>query len=96
MNAKPTTIEEIQAITREATCLLPRGGGSKPALSAPLDGVQALEMSALSGIVEYEPDELTFTALAGTRLADVNQMLAEHNQYLPFDPPLSERGATLA
>jgi glycolate oxidase FAD binding subunit len=95
MNAKPTTIEEIQAITREATCLLPRGGGSKPALSAPLDGVQALEMSALSGIVEYEPDELTFTALAGTRLADVNQMLAEHNQYLPFDPPLSERGATL-
>jgi len=95
MITKPTSIEEIQALTREATCLLPRGGGSKPALSGPLDGVQSLEMGALSGIVEYEPDELTFTALAGTRLADVNQMLAEHGQYLPFDPPLSEHGATL-
>jgi glycolate oxidase FAD binding subunit len=95
MNAIPTKIEEIQAITREATCLLPRGGGSKPALSTPSDGVQILDLSALSGIVEYEPDELTFTALAGTRLADVDQMLVEHNQYLPFDPPLGERGATL-
>jgi len=95
MNTNPTTIEEIQAITQEATCILPRGGGSKPALSSPLGGVQVLELSALSGIVEYEPDELTFTALAGTRLTDVNQMLAEHNQYLPFDPPFSENGATL-
>jgi glycolate oxidase FAD binding subunit len=95
MSVKPTTIEEVQAITREATCLLPYGGGSKPALSGALDGIQALDMSALAGVVEYEPDELTFTARAGTRLADVNQMLAERGQYLPFDPPLSERGATL-
>ncbi|MBN1146221.1 MAG: FAD-binding protein [Anaerolineales bacterium] len=95
IDARPTTIEEVQEITRQAARLLPRGGGTKPALSGPREGVQALDMSALAGIVEYEAGELTFTALAGTRLSEVNKMLAEHNQYLPFDPPLVERGATL-
>ena len=96
LDARPTTIEEVQEVIRQAVCLLPRGGGTKPALSSPWEGVQALDMSTLTGIVEYEPRELAFTALAGTRLADVEQMLADHNQYLPFDPPLVERGATLA
>ena len=95
IDARPTTIEEVQEITRQAVRLLPHGGGTKPALSGRLEGVQALDMSALAGMVEYEPGELTFTALAGTRLSDIEHMLAEHNQYLPFDPPLVERGATL-
>lgn len=95
MNAKPATIEEVQEITRQAVCVLPRGGGTKPALSTPLEGIEVLDMSAIAGIVEYEPGELTFTARAGTRILEVNQMLSEHGQYLPFDPPLVERGATL-
>ncbi len=36
-----------------------------------------------------------FTALAGTPLAEVQAALAEHGQYLPFDPPLAAAGATL-
>jgi glycolate oxidase FAD binding subunit len=52
-------------------------------------------MSALSGMVEYNLDELTFTAWAGTPLAEIETLLAEHGQYLPFDPPLAGRGATL-
>ena len=54
-----------------------------------------LDLSRLSGVLEYEPGEFTFTALAGTPLASVDSLLAEHGQYLPFDPPLAERGATL-
>jgi glycolate oxidase FAD binding subunit len=57
--------------------------------------VETLELGRLSGIVEYQSSEFTFTALAGTPLALVNQVLAEYRQYLPFDPLLAERGATL-
>jgi glycolate oxidase FAD binding subunit len=50
----------------------------------------------LTGIVEYEPSEYVFTARAGTTLVEINQALREHNQYLPFDPPLANAGATLS
>jgi glycolate oxidase FAD binding subunit len=68
-----------------------RGGGSKPALS----GHANLELAALSGILEYDPSEYTFTALAGTSVREVQELLERHGQYLPFDPVLVEAGATL-
>jgi glycolate oxidase FAD binding subunit len=46
-------------------------------------------------VLEYDPSEFTFTALAGTRLSEVGAHLARHGQYLPFDPPFIETGATL-
>ena len=100
MSFKPTSIEELQDFVRysaehEIKRLLPRGGGSKPALSTPLEEVAALEMSEISGILEYQPGEFTFTALAGTPISQVNRALAAHCQYLPCDPPLAGRGATL-
>ena len=52
-------------------------------------------MSTISGIREYNPSEYTFTALAGTRLNEINQMLSDNGQFLPFDPPLAAQGATL-
>ena len=52
-------------------------------------------MRRLAGILEYEPGEYTFTAYAGTRLADIKAALDEHGQYMPFDPPLVKAGATL-
>lgn len=95
MSAQPTTIEEVRAAVRGSVCILPRGGGTKPALSGPLEGVQSIDLTGLSGILEYQPGEFTFTALAGTRLSEVEQILSQHGQYLPFDPLLVERGATL-
>jgi glycolate oxidase FAD binding subunit len=92
---QPRTIEDVQAAVRENARLLPRGGGTKPGLSTPTEGVTALDMSVLTGVLEYNPNEFTFTALAGTRVAEVQAMLAEYGQYLPFDPPLADKGATL-
>jgi glycolate oxidase FAD binding subunit len=57
--------------------------------------VQPLNLSGLSGILEYDPAELTFTALAGTPVGEVAAALADHGQYLPFDPPFVSAGATL-
>lgn len=54
-----------------------------------------IDTQHLSGIVEYLPSEYTITVKAGTRLKDVIAKLAENNQYLPFNPPLAEAGATI-
>jgi glycolate oxidase FAD binding subunit len=95
MDAKPKTVDEVRTAVRQALCILPRGGGTKPALSTPQEGVQVIDLSGLVGILEYQPGEYTFTALAGTRVKEVNAVLAEQGQYLPFDPLLASRGATL-
>jgi glycolate oxidase FAD binding subunit len=92
---RPTKLKELCIAVREGARVLPRGGGTKPALSGNRADVAVLDMRGLSGILEYEPGEFTFTALAGTPVAGVARVLAEHGQYLPFDPPLAAHGATL-
>lgn len=67
------------------------GGHSKPALSSNGNFM----VSALTGVLEYNPQEYTFTALAGTPVKEISALLAEHGQYLPFDPPFANAGATL-
>ncbi|AWR87587.1 FAD-binding protein [Meiothermus taiwanensis] len=91
----PTSPAEVQEAVRAHRRVLARGGGSKPALSTPAEGQTVLEMKGLSGVVEYDPGEYVLVAKAGTPLAQVEELLAQHGQYLPFDPPLAEQGATL-
>jgi len=88
-------IEALQEAVRRGPRVLPHGAGTKPALSSAPEDVGALDVSGLAGLLEYDPAELTFTALAGTPVAEVSAALAEHGQYLPFDPPLAAAGATL-
>ncbi len=45
-----------------------------------------LHISGLSGISLYEPEALTLVAQAGTPLAEIEALLAKHNQRLPFEP----------
>jgi glycolate oxidase FAD binding subunit len=92
---RPSSIDELaEAVPRHAR-LCVRGAGTKPALSAPTEGHAVLDMSALRGITEYTPAECTFTALAGTPVAEVVHALRAHGHVLPFDPPLVDAGATL-
>ena len=66
------------------------GGNTKRFYGNPIQGrdqVTRIEMSALSGIISYEPSELVLTAWAGTPLADIEAALAERGQMLAFDPP---------
>jgi len=72
---RPTSIAEVQAAVRDAppgTRILAHGRGTKPPLSTPPEGAVALDVSSLSGIIEYEPGEFTFTALAGTPIAEID------------------------
>ena len=95
MTITPRTADEVSEAVRAHACVLPRGAGTKPALSHAPEGVTSLDLSGLSEMVEYDPAEYTFTALAGTPLAQVQAELSRNGQYLPFDPPLAGRGATL-
>jgi glycolate oxidase FAD binding subunit len=85
----------LAAAAAEGRPCLPRGGGTKDALSTPDSGARPLDVAELAGIVEYEPSEFTVTALAGTPVAQLEDVLRRHRQYLPFDPILVEAGATL-
>jgi glycolate oxidase FAD binding subunit len=87
----PETFDELQQAVRSVDRVRVRGGGTKNVLSADA----TVSTARLSGILEYEPSEYTFTALAGTPLKEVAATLAENGQFLPFDPPLVEAGATL-
>jgi glycolate oxidase FAD binding subunit len=92
---RPQSIDEVRDVVRGHRRLRPMAGRTKTALSTPRAGETTLDLALLSGMVDYHPDECTFTALAGTRVTEVAHVLAAHGQYLPFDPPFAARGATL-
>jgi glycolate oxidase FAD binding subunit len=71
-----------------------RGGGTKIFYGGVPMG-EPLDMTGLAGITSYEPTELVVTARAGTRLSDLEAMLEENGQCLPFEPPRFSAGGTL-
>ncbi|QKO23280.1 glycolate oxidase subunit GlcE [Rhodoferax sp. BAB1] len=85
-----TALQHITEIVRQAaanrTPLRIRGGGSKDFYGQTLQG-DVLDTRPLQGIVSYEPSELVITVRAGTPLAEVEEVLAERGQILPFEPP---------
>ena len=92
---KPTTPAELAEAVRSQPRVLAVGARTKPRLSQTANGTALIATRAMSGIVEYEPDEFTFTALAGTSVREIGAALAKKGQYLPFDPMWLEAGATL-
>jgi glycolate oxidase FAD binding subunit len=80
--------ERVRTAAEKKRALRIRGGGSKAFYGQRLGGEgDLLDMRSLNGVVSYEPSELVITALAGTRVRDLDEALAAHGQYLPFDPP---------
>ena len=63
-----------------------RGGGTKDFYGQALVG-EVLDTRTWRGITSYEPSELVVTARAGTSLAELESVLAEQGQCLPFEPP---------
>lgn len=91
---QPSTIEDLREAILNRPRLIPIAGSSKPGLT-PVDDLETLSMLSFTGVLEYEPSEYTFTARAGTRVSEVEALLSENGQYLPFDPPFIDKGATL-
>lgn len=70
------------------------GGNSKAFYGRTLTG-EKLEVNGNTDIINYEPTELVITARGGTLLSEIETVLAENNQMLPFEPPHYGNSATL-
>ena len=62
------------------------GQGSKRALGRPSQTDLTLDLSGLTGVTLYEPDELVLSARAGTPLVEIEALLEKNNQELAFEP----------
>lgn len=83
---RPTTETELaEAIRGAGGPLRVRGGGTR-GIGTPAPGA-VLETGGLAGIRLYEPGALTLVAGAGTRLAELEAVLAAEGQRLAFEPP---------
>ena len=87
---KPRDAKEVEDAVRWALgndkALEVAGQGSKRAIGRPSQTDITLDLSGLSGITLYEPEELVLSAKAGTPLAEIEALLEKNNQELAFEP----------
>ncbi len=86
----PATAAEVQDAVAGAVAerrgLEILGGRSKRLLRMPINSAALLDMRAVAGITDYDPDELVLTARAGTPLVEIEGALGERQQMLAFEP----------
>jgi glycolate oxidase FAD binding subunit len=87
----PTSINELRDAVADALAANEPvelvAGGSKRGLGRPLQVPRTLDLSELSGIRDYQPNELVLTAAAATSLDEIEAALTENRQMLAFEPP---------
>src|SRR5450756_2981894 len=87
---KPRDAKEVEDAVRWALgndkALEVVGQGSKRAIGRPSQTDLTLDLSGLSGVTLYEPEELVLSAKAGTPLAEIEALLEKNNQELAFEP----------
>jgi hypothetical protein len=87
----PATEAEAAALVTEAaarkTPLAVIGNGTKAAIGRPAQTAATLSAAGLTGVTLYEPAEMVMAARAGTPMAEIERILAERGQMLPFEPP---------
>jgi glycolate oxidase FAD binding subunit len=79
-------VDQVQTARSQQAALEIRGGATKAWYGETPRGVP-LDVAPLAGISSYEPTELVVTVRAGTKLADLESVLAQEGQCLPFEPP---------
>ena len=87
---KPRDAIEVEFIIRAALAeektLEVIGRGTKRAIGRAAQWDATLDLSGLSGVTLYEPEELVLSAKAGTPLAEIEALVAGSNQELAFEP----------
>lgn len=70
------------------------GGGSKRFYGEPMEALP-VDVSAHSGVIDYDPAELVITLRAGCKLSEVEALLAQNRQMFGFEPPHFAAEATI-
>ncbi len=79
-------VEAVAWAAAEGQPLEVAGRGTKRGLGRPVQAAHGIDLSGLSGITLYEPEELVLSARAGTPLAEIEAALAAQHQQLAFEP----------
>jgi glycolate oxidase FAD binding subunit len=93
-------IEQVNTALSKRTSLRIQGNNTKSQLGRSgtrntTEEAETIDLSPHKGVVQYEPVELILTARAGTTLAEIDNVLAKHNQMLACDPRRYNGKATI-
>jgi glycolate oxidase FAD binding subunit len=89
---EPESLERLRDVVMEAgvseSPLLVVGGGTALFAGDPLARADlAVATRSLRGVVEHSPADFVITVEAGCRLAELQELLAPHRQWLAIEPP---------
>ena len=90
--------QQVTQACEQTTALRIVGGNSKAfygRVNDRLISAETLDVSGHRGVLSYEPTELVITARAGTPLAEIEELLDDNGQMLPFEPPAFAETATI-
>ncbi|WP_029005953.1 glycolate oxidase subunit GlcE [Azorhizobium doebereinerae] len=79
-------VAAVRAALEAGKTLDVTGRGSKRGLGRPSQTDWTLDLSGLSGVTLYEPEELILSAKAGTPIAEIEALLQARGQMLAFEP----------
>jgi glycolate oxidase FAD binding subunit len=87
---QPRSAKEVEAAVQwllaEGKAAEIVGHGSKRPIGRPAQTDLTLDLSALTGVTLYEPEELVLSANAATPLAEIEALVAAKGQQLAFEP----------
>ena len=87
---KPQDARDVESAIQQALALDKTlevaGHGSKRTIGRAAQWDVTLNLSAMSGVTLYEPSELVLSAKAGTPIAEIEALVAAHDQQLAFEP----------
>lgn len=85
-------VDVIRAANASREAVVLRGGGTALTIGdAPERYDTCLDLRGLSGVLRYAPDDLVVTVRAGTTLAELAAVLAEHRQRWPVETGAPDR-----
>jgi glycolate oxidase FAD binding subunit len=85
-DSEDQVVEAVREARARRTTLEIVGGGTRRGVGRPIACDEVLDVSRLSGVVNYEPEELILTVKPGTPLGEIDVLLASKGQRLGFDP----------
>lgn len=92
VSVSPGSTEEVAAVLRLVSerelVVAPAGGFTRQHTGGVPERIDVLlRTERLNQILQYDPGDLTIRVCAGLRLGELQRQLAEHQQWIPFDPP---------
>lgn len=91
--ASPDAVAEVLAMAaQQGLGVAPVGGGGALALGNPIKRYDvALDMRGVDRILDHQPTDLVVSVEAGVTLAEIDELLGRHGQWLSIEAPCPER-----